>query len=66
MRHLRIEPPALPVFRLRWSDFAINLARAELAFAAVLAWRYLASTSLAHLYHAQMVLQLDSSFRHFV
>ncbi len=26
----------------------------------------MASTSLAHLYHAQMVLQLDSSFRHFV
>ena len=63
----RVRPrPALPAFRLRWSDFAISLAGAGLALAAVLAWHYLASTSLSHLYHAQMVLQLKSSFRHFV
>jgi anti-sigma factor RsiW len=56
----RVRPrPALPAFRLRWSDFAISLAGAGLAFAAVLAWHYLASTSLAHLYHAQMVLRLE-------
>ena len=56
----RVRPrPALPAFRLRWSDFAISLAGAGLAFAAVLVWRYLASTSLAHLYHAQMVLRLE-------
>ncbi len=56
----RVRPrPALPAFRLRWSDFAISLAGAGLAFTAVLAWHYLASTSLAHLYHAQMVLRLE-------
>ncbi len=56
----RVRPrPALPAFRLRWSDFAISLAGAGLAFAAVLTWHYLASTSLAHLYHAQMVLRLE-------
>ena len=56
----RVRPrPALPAFRLRWSDFAISLAGAGLAFGAMLAWRHLASTSLAHLYHAQMVLRLE-------
>ena len=49
--------PALPTFRLRWSDFAISLAGAGLAFGAMLAWRHLASTNLTHLYHAQMVLR---------
>lgn len=56
----RVRPrPALPAFRLRWSDFAISLAGAGLVFGAMLAWRHLASTSLAHLYHAQMVLRLE-------
>jgi anti-sigma factor RsiW len=32
----RIEPPALPPFRLRWSDFAISLAGAGLTFVAML------------------------------
>jgi len=55
----RIEPPALPAFRLRWSDFAISLAGAGLAFAAVLAWRYLAPAGLAYLHHTQIVLRLE-------
>jgi anti-sigma factor RsiW len=59
MARVRPRPAALPAFRLRWSDFAISLAGAGLAFGAMLAWRHLASTSLAHLYHAQMVLRLE-------
>lgn len=54
-----VEPPALPAFRLRWSDFAISLAGAGLAFVAMLAWRHLASTDLAYLYRAQMYLRLE-------
>ncbi|MDY6878043.1 MAG: zf-HC2 domain-containing protein [Chloroflexota bacterium] len=56
--HRGIEPSALPAFRLRWSDLAISLAGAGLTFAIMLAWRYLASTSLARLYRAQVVLRL--------
>ena len=50
--------PVLPAFRLRWSDFAISLAAAGLAFVAMLAWRYLTSTSLAYHYYTLMALEL--------
>jgi hypothetical protein len=41
------------------NDFAISLAAAGLAFVAMLAWRYLISTSLAYQYVTQMVLRLE-------
>jgi len=50
------EPPALPAFRFRRSDFVVSLAGAGLAFATVLAWRYLAPAGLTYLHHTQMVL----------
>jgi anti-sigma factor RsiW len=56
----RVRPrPAMPRFRVYWSDLAISLAGAGLVFAAVLAWRHLASAGLAYLHHTQMVLRLE-------
>ena len=56
----RVRPrPALPAFRLHWSDLAISLAGAGLAFAAMFLWRYLASTDLVYLYRPQMYLRLE-------
>ena len=54
----RVEPSALPGFRIHWGDLAISLAGASLVFAATLLWRYLTSTDLAHLYRTQMYLRL--------
>jgi len=54
----RVEPPALPAFRIHWSDLAISLAGASLVFVAALLWRYLAATDLASLYRMQMSLRL--------
>jgi anti-sigma factor RsiW len=51
--------PALPGFRLHWSDFAISLAGAGLVFATTLLWRYLAPTGLVYLHSAQMYLRLE-------
>ena len=51
--------PALPAFRLRWSDFAISLAGAGLVFVAVLAWRYLAPAALDYPLYPQIVLWLE-------
>lgn len=59
MAQVRLRP-ALPRFRLGWSDFVISLGGAGLAFAAMLVWRHLAPTSLAYLPHyTQIVLQLE-------
>ena len=55
----RVEPLALPGFRIHWSDLAISLAGASLVFAAALLWRYLTSTDLAYLYRIQMFLRLE-------
>jgi len=55
----RVEPPALPGFRIQWSDLAISLAGASLVFAAALVWRYLAATDVASLYRIQMSLRLE-------
>jgi anti-sigma factor RsiW len=51
--------PAPPAFRLRWSDLAISMAGAGLAFAAMLCWRNLTSTDWGRLYRTQMSLQLE-------
>ncbi len=51
--------PALPAFRLRWSDLAFSLAGASAVFVAMLAWRYLALTELAQLYRPQVYLRLE-------
>jgi len=51
--------PAMPAFRLRWSDFAISLAGAGLVFIAVLAWRYLPPPTPDYLRHSQMALWLE-------
>ena len=51
--------PALPGFRIYWSDLAVSLAGASLVFAAALLWRYLFSTDLAYLYRTQMYLRLE-------
>lgn len=58
MAHVRPRP-ARPRFRLRWSDLALSLAGGGLAFAAVLIWRRLISTDLAHLRYTQIALQLE-------
>ena len=55
----RVEPLALPGFRIHWSDLAISLAGASLVFAAALLWRCLTSTDLAYLYRIQMSLRLE-------
>jgi hypothetical protein len=55
----RVEPLALPGFRIHWSDLAISLAGASLVFAAALLWRYLTSSDLAYLYRTQMYLRLE-------
>ncbi len=51
--------PALPAFRLRWSDFAISLVGAGAIFGAALAWYYLTSDTLDYLRHSQMSLWLE-------
>jgi predicted anti-sigma-YlaC factor YlaD len=51
--------PALPGFRIHWSDLAISLAGAGLVFAATLLWRYLARTDLTCLYCTRMYLRLE-------
>ena len=51
--------PALPGFRIYWSDLAISLGGASLVFAAALLWRYLTSTDLVYLYRTQMCLRLE-------
>jgi anti-sigma factor RsiW len=51
--------PALPAFRLRWSDFAISLGGSGLALVAVLAWRYLSTADKAHLRYMQLVMWLE-------
>ena len=55
----RVEPQALPSFRIRWSDFAISLAGAGLIFVAALLWRYLTPTGLTYLHRIQMYLRLE-------
>jgi hypothetical protein len=55
----RVEPLALPGFRIHWSDLAISLAGASLVFAAALLWRYLTSTNLAYLYRTHIYLRLE-------
>jgi hypothetical protein len=55
----RVEPPALPAFRIHWSDLAISLAGASLVFVAALLWRYLAATDLASLYRIDAVSGQD-------
>jgi len=55
----RVEPLALPGFRIQWSDLAISLAGASLVFAAALLWRYLAATDSTSLYGIQMSLRLE-------
>jgi anti-sigma factor RsiW len=58
MRQVRPRP-APPAFRLRWSDLAISVTGAGLAFAAMLCWRDLTSTDWGRLYRTQMSLQLE-------
>jgi len=55
----RVEPLALPGFRIHWSDFAISLAGAGLVFAATLLGRYLTPTGLTYLHRIQMSLRLE-------
>jgi len=58
MAHVRSRP-ALPRFRLRWSDLAISLAGSGLVFVVMLLWHYLSSADRTSLYRLQMYLQLD-------
>lgn len=51
--------PALPTFRLHWSDFAISLTGAGLVFVILLAWRYMSPAAVNYWNHAQIGLRLE-------
>ena len=51
--------PALPHFRLRWSDLAVSTVGGGLAFVAILVWRNAASNDLIYLYFPQVHLWLE-------
>jgi len=56
----QVQPhPALPRFRVHWSDLAISLAGAGLAFASTLLWRHLFSIRQVYLFCPQVYLRLE-------
>lgn len=56
----QVQPrPTPPRFRVHWSDLAISLAGAGLAFAFTLLWRYLFSIRQIYLFCPQVYLRLE-------
>ena len=56
----QVQPrPALPRFRVHWSDLAISLAGAGVAFAFTLLWRYLSPMRQVYLVRPQVYLRLE-------
>jgi anti-sigma factor RsiW len=51
--------PALPPFRLHWSDLAIGLAGGGAVFAALILWRYLIPAGQSFLYYPDLYLRLE-------
>jgi len=51
--------PALPRFRVHWSDLAISLAGAGVVFASTLLWRYLSPMRQVYLFRPQVYLRLE-------
>jgi len=56
----QVQPhPALPRFRVHWSDLAISLAGAGVVFAFTLLWRYLSPMRQVYLFRPQVYLRLE-------
>jgi len=56
----QVQPhPALPRFRVHWSDLAISLAGAGVVFAFTLLWRYLSPMRQVYLVRPQVYLRLE-------
>jgi len=53
------QQPALPLFRLRWSDLAISLALSAAGLIGLFLWRYLTELGKSFLYRSDVYLRLE-------